>query len=300
MQFFKETNIKFIEKRKFAFVISIVLILLAVYSIFIKKPNWGIEFVGGSLVEIAPSQRISISQLRKILDKNGLQGFSIQSFANSNNFIIRVKKEPQLHTALGIADKLQDIFKKDLSQVNINIQRVEMIGPVVGRFLKSRAYKAFFWAFLGMIIYIAWRFKGGVWGIAAVVALVHDVFITFGVITLLQKEITLPIVAALLTLAGYSINDTIVVYDRIREYIKILYKKPLIEIINLSINKTLIRTVNTSLTTLLVVLALFFKGGTVIHDFSLTLLIGIIIGTYSSVFIASPIVYAWENRKKQR
>lgn len=157
--------------------------------------------------------------------------------------------------------------------------------------LKKKAIYSFVFAFLGIIVYVAWRFKGGVWGAAGVIALIHDVFITFGILSLMGKEITLVIVAALLTLAGYSINDTIVVYDRIRDDMKLYFKRPLIEIFNMSINETLSRTIVTSFTTMFVVLALFFKGGTVIHDFAITLIIGIVVGTYSSIFVASPIVY---------
>jgi len=170
---------------------------------------------------------------------------------------------------------------------------------VIGEYLKKRGIKAFLFAFLGIIIYVAWRFVGGIWGIAGVAALIHDVFITFGILTILGKEITLQIVAALLTLAGYSINDTIVVYDRIRENIRLHYKKPLAELIDLSINETLSRTMMTGMTTLLALLAILFFGGPVIRDFSLTIFIGMFIGTYSSIYVASPLVYEWKRKRSK-
>lgn len=297
MQFFGKTNFEFIEKRKKAFILSGLMILVSGYAIFHKGVNLGIDFTGGTLVQINFSQEIAVGGMRETLSRHELSGATIQKFPNTNVLIIRVKSLDV--GPLEIVQKLTSIFQEEFPQNQFTIERNEVVGPVVGEYLKKRGIKAFLFAFLGIIIYVAWRFIGGIWGLAGVTALIHDVFITFGIFTILGKEITLPIVAALLTLAGYSINDTIVVYDRIRENIKLQYKKPLIEVINSSINETLSRTTMTSLTTLLVVLSIFILGGPVIHDFSFAILIGIFIGTYSSIFIASPLVYEWKVKKSR-
>jgi len=176
------------------------------------------------------------------------------------------------------------------------VRRVEIVGPKVGKDLRQKGINAMRIAMIGILLYITWRFEFR-YAIGAIIALIHDVIITVGVFSLLDKEFTLPIIAALLTIIGYSLNDTIVVFDRIRENIRKTRKQSLREIINSSINQVLSRTVLTSVTTLLVVLALFFLGGAVIHDFAFALLVGILIGTYSSVFIASPTILAWETFK---
>ncbi|MFN3967222.1 MAG: protein translocase subunit SecF, partial [Endomicrobiia bacterium] len=180
------------------------------------------------------------------------------------------------------------------------IERTEFVGPSIGRHLTKRAIYAILLSLLGIIIYVGIRFKSTVWGVSGVVALAHDVFITIGLFSVLNKEINLTVIAALLTLAGYSINDTIVIFDRIRENLSLLRKEPLEKIINTSINQTLSRTIITSLTTELVVIALFFFGGKVIHDFSLAFLFGCIIGTYSSIFVASPMVLEWINYRTRK
>lgn len=297
MEFFGKTNFKFIEKRNIAFVFSGLMILISGFAVFYKGINLGIDFTGGTLVQINFSQEVPVGEAREILGRHALSNATIQRFPNTNVLVIRVKSLDV--GPVEVAQKLTSIFQEEFPQNQFTIERNEVVGPVVGEYLKERGVKAFLFAFLGIIIYVAWRFVGGIWGIAGVAALVHDVFITFGTFVVLGKEITLPIVAALLTLAGYSINDTIVVYDRIRENIRLQYKKPLAEVIDSSINETLSRTMMTSLTTLLVVLSIFIMGGPVIHDFSFGILIGIFIGTYSSIFIASPIVYQWKAKRSK-
>jgi len=295
MEFFGKTNFKFIEKRKKAFILSGLMILVSGFAIFYKGINFGIDFTGGTLVQINFSKEVTVKEMRETLSKHDLSGATIQKVPNTNVLIIRLRKAD-----LGpfqIAQNLTSIFQEEFPQNQFTIERNEVVGPVVGEYLKKRGIKAFLFAFLGMTIYIAWRFIGGIWGIAGVLALIHDVFITFGIFVILGKEITLPTVAALLTLAGYSINDTIVVYDRIRDNIRLHYKKPLVEVMNSSINETLSRTVMTGVTTQLSVLAIFFLGGPVLHDFSFAILIGIFIGTYSSVFVASPLVYEWKRKR---
>lgn len=294
MQFLKNTKIRFLSKRKEAFAISIVLILLSVIFLIIKKPNWGIDFTGGTLVHLKFEKSIQISDLREALIKGELPEPSIQSFRNSNVVIIRIKK---IKEEANISEKISDIIQSDFPGIGFSVMRNEMVGPAVGSYLRETAVKAFIFAFVAMVIYIAIRFKGGIWGFAAVIALIHDVIITFGILNILGVTMDLPVIAALLTLAGYSINDTIVIYDRIRENIRIHYKKKLSEIIDQSINSTLSRTIITSGTTLAVVISILLKGGEVLYGFAMALFIGIIVGTYSSIFVASPLIYVWQNKK---
>ncbi|MBN2406764.1 MAG: protein translocase subunit SecF [Elusimicrobia bacterium] len=294
MQFLKNTKIDFLKISRAAIIASVVLSVLSVVMLFVKSPNWGIDFTGGLLVHVRFQGRPDIGNLRNMLAESGIDNSSIQSFRKSQVVIIKVKS---LQEDKNVADRIEEIIRNGMPSMNFEVLRSEMVGPAVGSYLKEKAVKAFIFAFMGMIIYVAWRFKGGVWGFAAVIALIHDVIVTFGILNLMNVAIDLPVVAALLTLAGYSINDSIVVYDRIRENIRLYYKKPLGEIINLSINSTLSRTIITSGTTLMVVLALFLKGGEVLYGFSTTLLFGIVIGTYSSIFVASPLVYAWQKKK---
>ncbi|RLD14762.1 MAG: protein translocase subunit SecF [Caldiserica bacterium] len=281
--------IDFIGYRRIAFVISGILILIGIFQVWKRKGgNFGIDFRGGTLVQLGFKKEIKVEKIREILEKNGFKDTNIQEVIGSNSFIFRF---PVVEKSENLGFKIEKVFK-DIDP-EVYIERIEMVGPVVGRYLIKLALKAFIFAFFGIIIYIGIRFKGTIWGVSAVIALLHDVFITFGLLNLVGCEISLVVVSGLLLLAGYSVNDTIVVYDRIRENLRLKGGKNLKETFNLSIRQTLSRTLITSITTLLVVLALFFFGGEVIHDFSITLLFGIIIGTYSSIFIASPIVWGF-------
>lgn len=294
MQILKKANINFLGIRKFAFVLSTSLVVLSVIYLFVKAPNWGIDFTGGSLIHLKVTSETTTGELRKSLEKSGLSGISIQKYRDTGGIIIRVRK---MYAAGDIVNKVNESLQEHMPELKFEIIRNEMVGPAVGSYLRETAVKAFIFAFVAMIIYIAIRFKGGIWGFAAVIALIHDVIITFGMLNYLGITIDLPVVAALLTLAGYSINDSIVIYDRIRENIRIHYKKKLSEIINRSINATLSRTIITSGTTLVVVIALMLKGGEVLHGFATTLFMGILVGTYSSIFVASPLVYVWQRKK---
>lgn len=292
MKFFKQTNFDFIGKKGISLWFSGAMIVISLISIFFYKGlNFGIDFTGGTLVQLKFSQHITLASARDILLKNGLKG-ELQDFPQQNSIIIRLKE-----TDDGISKKVQEIFQKELPQNPYELERAEYVGPTIGSHLKNQAFFAIFWAFVGIVVYVAFRFRSGIWGVAGIIAIMHDVVITIGLFSFLGKEITISMIAALLTLGGYSINDTIVVFDRIRENIRIYRKESLNQLINRSVNETLPRTANTSLTTWLVVLALFFLGGNVIHDFALAILFGIAIGTYSSIFVASPIVYEWEVRK---
>ncbi|MCK4532584.1 protein translocase subunit SecF [bacterium] len=299
MQLFQESNIDFLKKRWVFFVISIVLVLLGMVSLIGKGgANMGIDFRGGTMLELTFANPVSTAKIREILNTHNLPGSEIQDFTKDNRVIIRVKKSKDIN--IQTSQLIQKALMEGLQDNNFVIDRDEMVGPSVGNYLMKRARGAIFWSFIGIIIYVAFRFKSGVYGMAGVIALIHDVFIVFGVLSLANKEITLTVIAALLALAGYSINDTIVVYDRIRETTRLRRKDTFYDIVNKGINSTLSRTMITSLTTFLVVSSLFFFGGSVIHDFAFTLLFGIIIGTYSSIAIAAPLVYEWETRKGKK
>ncbi len=297
MEFFRNIKIDFISRRKVSFILSTLLILAGIGAMVYRGgPNWGIDFTGGALIQLRFSRDFSTPELREILVKYGMANSSIQRFATGNRVILRTKGKDM--AARQLAEKLSQGLKEEMRDNEFVIERNELVGPVIGKYLVKQAFLAFSLAFFAIIFYVGIRFKGGIWGVAGVIALIHDVFIVLGLLTILNREITLTVIAALLTLAGYSINDTIVIYDRIRENLKIFFKQPLLEVFNNSINQTLSRTVVTSLTTLLVVVILFFFGGTVIHDFSLALVLGVLVGTYSSVFVASPIVYEAKLRQK--
>lgn len=294
IEFFKKTNFDFVGKRNIFFGFSGLLILISVISIFFHKGlNYGIDFTGGTLVQLKFSRHIPLSDIRSILSKNGIN-CELQDFPQQHSIIIRIKKG----TDEGIAKKIVEIFKTEIPNNPFELERTEYVGPTIGKHLINQAFFALFWSFVGIIIYVAFRFKSGIWGFAGVIAIMHDVFITVGLFSVLNREISITVIAALLTLAGYSINDTIVIFDRMRENMRLYRKETLYQLINRSVNETLSRTIITSLTVFLVLLSLFFLGGEVIHDFSLALLFGVVIGSYSTIFVAAPIVYEWEIRKK--
>ncbi len=296
MRLLRNTSIDFLKLRKVSFIISILLLTSSLFLLLRKGPNWGIDFTGGTLVHVRFDSLPSDIDLRNTLSLAGYEHPGVQSFRDAEAAVIRVAQQPE-GEGESVANRVEAALLEDYPEKNPEILRTEMVGPAVGDYLRERALWAFLLAFGGIILYVTWRFKGGVWGVSAVIALIHDVIVVFGLLILTGVTIDLVVVAALLTLAGYSVNDSIVVYDRIRENLKLHYKKPLGEIINLSINDTLSRTVITSGTTLAVVLALLLRGGEVLHGFSVALFAGIIIGTYSSIFVAAPMVYAWQNKK---
>lgn len=297
MQLIKpDTNIDFVGKRKIALFISIALILIGLASLVVKGgPNYGIDFAGGTLVQVQFSQPTDASAIKKGLEQLDLGSLVVQSFGdNQNEFLIRVE---QSTTELqGLAQQIQKSLETTYDTGNVDIRRVEMVGPQVGKDLRSKGLKAIFYAMLGLLAYISWRFEFR-FAVGAIVALVHDVLITLGAFSLFGKEIDLPIIAAFLAIIGYSLNDTIIVYDRIRENLGKHHKESFPFVVNRSINETLSRTLLTSGTTLLVVLALFILGGGVIHNFAFAMLIGVLVGTYSSIFVASPILIFWQQKK---
>ena len=296
MQLFKdETRFDFMGQIKAAMIISGIVILIGLGSIvFSGGLKYGIDFAGGTLVQLQFKNPPDIEVIRDGLKTIGLGESTIQEFGSKKDILIRVERSEEKLEAVGAMVKrsLSQKFNSD----EITVERVEMVGPKVGRDLREKALLSILYAIIGIVIYISWRFEFQ-YAIAAIIALIHDVLVTMGAFSILDKEFTLVIVAAFLTIIGYSLNDTIVVFDRIRENLRRKGKLSLSEIINSSINQTLSRTLLTSGTTLLVVLALFFFGGEIIHDFSFALLVGVFVGTYSSIFIASVFLVYWASRK---
>jgi preprotein translocase subunit SecF len=282
---------------KLACGISIAAMVISIASVVWHGGlNYGIDFAGGTLVQLKFQKATSTEQIRSAFKPIGLQNVVIQPFGE-NEVVVRIGD-----VAAGgkeLSAMIDESLKTALGQGAFEVRRVEVVGPKVGKDLAQKALLAIVFSWIGMLVYIAWRFEFR-YAVGGILALVHDTLITIGAMSLLNKEFDLTIVAALLTIIGYSINDTIVVFDRIRENARKNIKQPLAEVINNSINQTLSRTILMSFTVFLVLLALFFLGGAVIHDFSFALLVGIVVGTYSSIFVASAIVLAWEHLKPSR
>lgn len=288
-----KTNIDFIGKRHIAYTISAVLVLLGLLTLIQitrGQANLGIDFAGGTAVQLKFDQPIRIDEARTLLAENGFPDAELQEFTQDNKLLIRVKKQTAIQEKA--ADRIMEVFTKGFSSNRFVVDSSTEIGPTIGKKLQKDAAVAVTLSMIGIILYIAARFEFR-FGVAAALATFHDVLAVLGIFYLLDKEITLLIVTALLTLAGYSVTDTVVVFDRIRENLKRRRRESLEQVINAGINQVLSRTLITSLTTLLVVIALFLWGGEVIHDFSLAWMLGIIIGSYSSIFVASPLLLFW-------
>ncbi|MFZ0485143.1 MAG: protein translocase subunit SecF [Desulfobacterales bacterium] len=345
MQFVKpDVNIDFVGKRKIAFSVSLAMIIISIASLVIHGgPKYGIDFAGGTLVQVKFNEPVTLKNIKSglaaiDLGKSSVQGFGEQS---ENEYLIRTDRS--VMTSGGFALKIQQALESSTGK-GVTVRRVEMVGPQVGKDLREKALFAMFYSLLFIAIYISGRFElkwllsgviagvlmgavyflsifhvsvpyliaaallvslalfwflGLKYAMGATVALIHDVTITVGIFSIFNKEFTLPIIAALLTIIGYSLNDTIIVFDRIRENLRKYHKQPLEVIINRSVNETLSRTILTSMTTLVVVVALFVLGGGIIHDFAFALLVGIVVGTYSSIYVASPILLTWQARGKK-
>ncbi len=300
MEFFHGTNIDFIGKRHYYFGVTILLALVGVFA-FVKNrgPVMGLEFTGGTLLQVGFKELPPIDQVRADLSKEGWKSFSLQTQPTSQSLIVKIKgdEKPKDDIAYELLKTLKKFYPDNVKPV---VDRVEFIGPVVGRQLIFNTYMAIVLSLIVILIYVAFRFKKFIWGTAGVIALAHDVFLTWGLLTLLNRETTLVIVAALLTLAGYSINDTIVIFDRVREDLRAARKESTFDLYNRALNETLGRTINTSLTAFIASLTLFFLGGEVIHDFALAMSVGILLGTYSSIGVALSLVYEIESRQQKK
>jgi preprotein translocase subunit SecF len=346
MQFIKpDININFIGKRKMAYVLSIVMLTISIGSlIWHGGPRLGIDFQGGTLIQVKFAASVKIDDIKTGLNTVGLGKSTVQQFGElpENEYLIRT--DGSVMTTEGFTKDVKKALEAETGS-EAEIRRVEMVGPQVGQDLREKALFAMFYALLFITIYISGRFElkwmlSGVVAVAligavyvftlinvsipfliaaalivslilfwflelkyamgAIVALIHDVTITVGLFSIFDKEFTLAIIAALLTIIGYSLNDTIIIFDRIRENLRKYHKKPLEVILNRSINETLSRTILTSVTTLFVVVTLFIIGGGIIHDFAFALIVGIAVGTYSSVFVASPILLAWQGKQTRK
>ena len=296
MQLFKKTTeIDFLGARKIAMAISLAMILVALLSLFVRGLNFGIDFTGGTLIEVGYPQSVDLVEVRKTLASQGLDDAVVQHFGTSREMLVRVPPRKGINSAQ-LSTRILDALRQQPGVGEIKMRRVEFVGPQVGEELTNDGGLAMLYALIGILIYVALRFEYR-FAVGSVAALIHDVIITLGVFSLLQLNFDLTVLAAILAIIGYSLNDTIVVFDRIREnFIKLRTGTPM-EVTNISINQTLSRTLMTSFTTLLVVVALFLFGGELIHGFATALLVGIIVGTYSSIYVASSAALALGVRK---
>lgn len=339
----------FIANRKMALIVSVVLIVLGLGSMAVKGGlDFGIDFVGGTLVEVQFSDEPAIEEIRSAVQTKGFDSAVIQRLGDGSMVLIRVQAEEEGSDQEGIdqGGEITDALQTQFGEGSFEVLRVEQVGPQVGSELRRSAQLAMLFAIAGLVLYISWRFESkfalpvaiiavltigmsswewlaaselGIpllilaaliavsaaclvfdyhFAFAAIIALIHDVLITVGVFSITDREITLPVIAALLAIIGYSLNDTIVIFDRIRENLRLMSRQSPKDILNRSIRQTLTRTILTSLTTLFVVVVLLIAGGHVINSFAFALLIGVITGTYSSIFVATPLLYEWNKRTK--
>lgn len=285
----KETKIDFIGLRKIAVIFSILLIVAGVYSLATKGLNYGIDFSGGTKVELIFEQDIAIQDLRDELAKGGYDDAVVQYFGSNKDILIRIPLSEKNSDVESSSRLVAYLDESGLGESTL--RSIEFVGPTFGKELFEKGILALVYSLIGVMIYVAFRFEWK-FSLGSVTALVHDVVITLGIFSLIGLEFSLPVLAALLAVIGYSLNDTIVVFDRIRENFRKLRETETKDIMNFSINQTLPRTILTSLTTLLVLVALYVYGGDALNGFAATLIIGVLIGTYSSIFVASPTVLA--------
>jgi preprotein translocase subunit SecF len=299
IEIIRNTKIDFMGRKNIALAVSGVLILLGIFTIVQVArgtANLGIDFAGGTAVQVKFDKEEPLQDIREALNKGGIQGVELQELPSENKVLIQIKKEEEENLG-DIADSIITSLKKEIPNNSFIVDSTTQIGPTVGKQLRRDALFAILVAVTAILIYIAWRFQLS-FGVGATVATFHDVMAVLGILYLLGREINLIIVSALLMIAGYSLTDTVVVFDRIRENLrKYGQKEGTVNVINRSINEVLSRTIITSLTTFFAAAALYLVGGEVIHDFALAIMLGIMVGTYSSIFVASPIVVIWSGKK---
>ena len=293
MRFLTETNIDFLSMRRFGFVISGSFILAGIVSLLLQGgPQLSIDFTGGTLAQIRFEEAPDIAKVRSALQALDVGIGEVQTFGTPNEILIRLQLS---QNAENLTTELKAALQAQFPGQSIDFRRVETVGPKIGSELKGKAFFAVFTAIIGILIYISIRFELK-FAIGAIAALIHDVLITLGIFSILNYEISLAIIAAFLTIVGYSLNDTIVVFDRVRENMKLLKNIDQKTIFNKSINESLSRTIITSLTTFAVVFILYIAGGEVIRYFAFAMIVGVIVGTYSSIYVASPVVFLWQQR----
>ena len=289
-----DTQIDFVGKMRIAFTVSLIAIAVSIASLVVHGgPNWGIDFAGGTVVQVKFTGGVDIDKIRSTLEGIHLEGITIQQFGAKTDYEYLIRTAESTEDLKGLSGRVEDALQAAFGKGTFEVRRVEVVGAKVGKDLTQKGILAVVFSWIAMLAYIAWRFEFR-FAVGGILALVHDTIITIGVFSLLNKEFSLVIVAALLTIIGYSINDTIVIYDRIRENRKKNVRQDLGQLINASINQTLSRTILTVLTVVLVLAAILLFGGAVMFDFAFAILVGIVVGTYSSIFIASPFVLAWE------
>lgn len=283
----------FVSKNRIAVYLSIAVILAGFISLLIKGgPAYGVDFSGGTLVQVRFSKAIEVVQIKDSLADLELGPVTVQKFGDAEQeFLIRTPKTDDKVAQL--SQQIERALKTGTGDAQLEILRSEMVGPQVGMELRTKGFLSLLYAMIGTLIYISWRFEFR-YAVAAILALVHDVLVTLGFFSFFNKEIDLTIIAAILTIIGYSLNDTIIIFDRVRENLGRRSDESFAATVNRSINETLSRTILTSGTTLLVVISLFILGGGVIHNFAFALLVGIVAGTYSTVFVASALILYWE------
>lgn len=281
----KRTHIDFIGNRKIAMTFSGILMVIAIASLAVRGLQMGIDFTGGTLIEVGYEQAADLTVLRKTLSESGFANATVQNFGTTKDVLIRLKLEEGVNSA-DLSTKVLDAINKNTS-TPAKLRRVEFVGPQVGDDLAQDGFLALLYSTIAILVYISVRFEWK-FSVGAVIATFHDVIVTLGVFSVFALEFDLTVLAAILALIGYSLNDTIVVYDRIRENFRNMRKTSTEDIMNIAVNDTLSRTIMISMTVFLVLVSLFFLGGEVIHNFSIALLFGVVFGTYSSIFIASP------------
>jgi preprotein translocase SecF subunit len=299
-EIFVGAKFNFMGHRRFAYFLSGSLILISILSLVLHGgPRESIDFTGGTVLYLDFNPKVAVGDIRSAAQKAGLGGVQVQMAEDGSQAILHFGKN---ETSGDAFQNFQTQLEETHPEVALTLLSQETVGPKVGSELEEKATLAILWSLVLILIYIAWRFTRFSFGLGAVLALFHDILITLGLFSILNREISLTVVAAFLTIGGYSINDTIVVFDRIRENMGLIRRMSFAEVINKSVNQTLSRTVLTAGTTLLAVLALFFLGGPVIHEFALAMLAGVVIGTYSSIFVASALaldISMWWTRRKQ-
>ena len=297
LEILKKTNIDFIGKKYITLLVTgtlTIIGIIAIIQIAAGRANMGIDFAGGTEIQLRFEKPANLQAIRAALEAGGIKGFELQDIPAENKVLIKTKQSEGDLTK--IADSITSTLSQKLPDSKYVVDSTTAIGPKVGSKLRSDSVKAIIMATIGILIYVAIRFKFQ-FGVGATIATFHDVLAVLGIFYLMGKEINLIVVSGLLTIAGYSLTDTVVVYDRIRENLKIQFKEPLPNVINNSINEVLSRTIITSLTVFMAAAALFFLGGEVIHDFAFAILMGVIVGTYSSIFVASPILLLWKKNR---
>ncbi|HOW58175.1 MAG TPA: protein translocase subunit SecD [Candidatus Omnitrophota bacterium] len=290
LQFFKSPNVAFLAKRRWAYVFSVICLVLGISAFVMRgQENYGVEFTGGTFVQVGFKQDIDQAKFRSLLEKEGLKAFTLQRFGDVKNYEYILKMNE------GNPGKIESAARALVGKENFEIKRVDQVGPSVSGSLRDKAFWAVIWSSLGILIYLGWRFEWKL-ALAAVLALIHDTLFTFGLYAFTGREINLATIAAVLTIMGYSVNDTIVTFDRIRDNRKLMRKASFYEIVNLSINQTLGRTILTGLAVIFGSLSLLFFGGSAIADFAFILFVGFVVGIYSSVFVASALAADWKAR----